>query len=170
MNHQFSHQWSKWWYAGGPWKLNNPSLDISNPVYTDDIAVMTCLTLSSLPWWPGIFLHRHKSLKLMVNKYIKDSYAFEKKLTDNTSGLLNRQLKDIYPMNTRQGFPLIIFNSVIKSDGRKMMISTQPLSFMMKTGVVTYRQFSKPGCCWFCSLFRNQSPMNLRMLTALRNG
>jgi hypothetical protein len=66
-------------------------------------------------------------------EYVKDrGYAFEKKLADNTNNLLNVRLKDIAADEAAGKVPLIIFNSVVKSDGRKMIIGTQPLSFMMK--------------------------------------
>lgn len=149
-------------------KLNNPSLDISNSVYTDDIAGDLLNPIFTSMVARDIFAPAQK-FEVDGNKYIKDrGYAFEKKLADNTSGLLNRQLKDIYPDEYKARVPLIIFNSVIKSDGRKMMISTQPLSFMMKPAVVATDSSANPDAVDFCSLFRNQSPMNLRMLTALR--
>jgi hypothetical protein len=102
--------------------------------------------------------------------YVKDrGYAFEMKLNQNTRGLLNRQLKDYIADESSAQVPLMFFNSVITRDGRKMVISTQRLSFMMKpvydsSGI---REMD-PDVVDFQSLFEKQNPMNLRILSALR--
>jgi hypothetical protein len=64
--------------------------------------------------------------------------------------------------------PLIIFNSVVKSDGRKMMISSQPLSFMMKPTFLFPDSTANPDAVDFSALFSKLQPDNLRVLTALR--
>lgn len=129
--------------------------DLLNPVFTSMIA-------------RDIFAPTQK-FRVGEFKYVKDrGYAFEKKLSDNTNGLLNKQLKDLAADEVKARVPLIIFNSVIKSDGRKMMISTQPLSFMMKPAFLSADNQANPDAVDFASLFRNKQPMNMRMLTALR--
>jgi hypothetical protein len=101
--------------------------------------------------------------------YVKDrGYAFEKKLSDNTHGMLDLQMKDYAQAEHAAAVPLVIFNSVIKSDGRKMMISTQPLSFMMKPATFAKDSLASPDAVDFAALFKDQQPMNLRVLTALR--
>ena len=101
--------------------------------------------------------------------YVKDrGYAFEKKLSDNTYGLLNIQLKNLEAAESNADIPLIIFNSVIKSDGRKLMISTQPLSFMMKPAIYQSDVSVSPDAVDFAALFKDLNPMDLRVLTALR--
>jgi Patatin-like phospholipase len=110
--------------------------------------------------------------KFKVGKYsyIKDrGYAFEQKLSYNTRGLLNKQLKDYADDEKNARIPLVLYNSVITSDGRKMIISTQPVSFLMKplhdTANVTAMDADGVD---YQRLFANQDPMNLRVLTALR--
>lgn len=101
--------------------------------------------------------------------YVKDrGYAFEKKLSDNTHGLLNIQMKDLHAAEYKGEIPLMIFNSVIKSDGRKLMISTQPVSFMMKPLLYQSNLAVSPDAVDFAALFKAQKPMDLRVLTALR--
>jgi Patatin-like phospholipase len=102
--------------------------------------------------------------------YIKDrGYAFEEKLRENTRDLLNRQLKDIAADEHAAKTPLMMFNAVIARDGRKMVISTQPVSFLMKP---QYDSSSlaqaEPDEIDFAALFARQDPLNLRLLTALR--
>ncbi len=104
-----------------------------------------------------------------ANQYVKDrGYAFEEKLNVNTGGILNKQLKDYGIDEKAANIPLTIFNSVITLDGRKMMICSQPLSFMMKPSTFASDQSYIPDAVDFTSLFVRQDPGNIRLLTALR--
>ena len=102
--------------------------------------------------------------------YIKDrGYAFEQKLDHNTRGFLNRQLKDIAEDEKNAKVPLMFYNSVVTRDGRKMIISTQPVSFLMRPKQdSTDLNSVDPDAIDFGALFAKQDPMNLRLLTALR--
>jgi hypothetical protein len=102
-------------------------------------------------------------------EYIKDrGYAFEEKLNTNTRGLLDYQLKNWYDDEKNARIPLMLFNSVVTRDGRKMIISTQPISFLMKPVYDTSAEGMDPDAVDYSALFRKQGPLNLRMLTALR--
>jgi Patatin-like phospholipase len=103
-------------------------------------------------------------------KYVKDrGYAFEEKLSDNTRGFLNKQLRDYSEDEKEANIPLMFFNSVVTRDGRKMIISTQPVRFMMLPHQDTARiPFMDPDAIDFTSFFAKQDPYNLRILTALR--
>jgi hypothetical protein len=103
-------------------------------------------------------------------KYVKDrAYAFEQKLGENTRGYLDVQLKDIKEDEKNAVMPLAIFHSVVTRDGRKMLISAQPLSFLMQPLHDSSRVGTMdPDAIDFCALFAKQDPMNLRLLTALR--
>jgi Patatin-like phospholipase len=103
-------------------------------------------------------------------KYVMDrAYSFEEQLNDNTSGLLDKQLRD-YAMDEHEArIPLMIYNSTISSDGRKMMISTQPISFMMRNWPDTSSGImGEPDAVDFGAFFHRQDPYNLRLLSALR--
>ena len=102
--------------------------------------------------------------------YVKDrGYAFEKKLGDNTEGCLDKHLKDYKLDEYNANIPLLFFNSVVSRDGKKMIISTQPIRFMMQ-GRQDTMQFPEmdPDAIDFASFFAKQDPYNLRILTALR--
>jgi hypothetical protein len=149
-------------------KLSDKKLNISDSRYTDNIAGDLLNPVFSSMIARDIFAPAQK-FRVGDYKYVKDrGYAFEKKLSDNTDKLLDKQLKDLAADDYNARVPLIIFNSVIKSDGRKLMISTQPLSFMMKPGYLSGNRAANPDAVDFSALFRQQQPMNLRMLTALR--
>lgn len=100
--------------------------------------------------------------------YVKDrGYAFEQKFNVNTRGLLNKQLKDVEIEEKNAEVPLMIYNSVVTRDGKKMAISTQPVSFLMRPAYDSVN-ITEPDAIDFGALFANQDPMNMRLLTALR--
>ncbi len=103
-------------------------------------------------------------------EYIKDrGYAFEQKLSKNTGGVLDRQLRDLAPDEAAARIPLMLFSSVITRDSRTMLISTQPISFLMRPVFDSNRiKTIDPDAVDFGSFFYKQDPMNVRMLTALR--
>ncbi len=103
-------------------------------------------------------------------EYIKDrGYAFEQKLNQNTGGVLDRQLRDLEPDEAAGRIPLMLFSSVITRDSRTMLISTQPISFLMRPVFDSNRiKTIDPDAVDFGSFFSKQDPMNVRMLTALR--
>ena len=112
------------------------------------------------------------SLKFEVGPYIyvKDrAYSFESKLDKNTNGFLNKQLRDYKEDERNATIPLAFYNSVVSRDSRKMIISTQPIRFMMRS---RYDSIAlpemDPDVIDFTSFFEKQDPYNLRILTALR--
>jgi hypothetical protein len=63
----------------------------------------------------------------------------------------------------------MLFNSVVTRDGRKMIVSTQPMSFLMRPAYDTnHIMDADPDAVDYQALFAKQDPLNLRMLTALR--
>jgi hypothetical protein len=104
------------------------------------------------------------------HEYVKDrGYAFEQQLDKNTHGVLNQQLKDLAPDEASAKMPLMIFNPVITRDSRALVISTQPVSFLMQPRTDTASIGGiNPDAVDFAALFARQGPMNLRLLTALR--
>jgi hypothetical protein len=103
-------------------------------------------------------------------RYVKDrGYSFEQKLSENTRGFLDKQLKDYIEDEKNARIPLMFFSSVITRDSRKMIISTQPVRFMMRGEVDSAAMpQADPDAVDFVSFFKQQDPYNIRMLTALR--
>jgi len=101
---------------------------------------------------------------------VKDrGYSFENELSENTGGVLNKQLKDYVADESNARIPMIIFSSTITRDGRKMLMSTQPISFMMREIPDSISgMLAEPDAVDFCSFFQKQDPQNLRLLTAMR--
>ena len=139
-----------------PKYLNAISGDLLNPLFSSFVA----RDLAS----PA------QKFKVGDYEYIKDrGYAFEKKLSLNTASVLDRQFKDIAAEEKEAKIPLMLFNSVVTRDSRTMMISTQPISFLMRPPYDTARiSAMDPDAVDFGAFFYKQNPMNLRLLTALR--
>lgn len=103
-------------------------------------------------------------------QYVKDrGFAFEQKLNENTHGILNQQLKDLASDEAAAKMPMLLFNPVITRDSRALVISTQPVSFLMRPRFDSTKIPSMdPDAVDFAAMFARQGPMNLRFLTALR--
>jgi hypothetical protein len=104
------------------------------------------------------------------HEYVKDrGYAFEQRLDENTHGILNQQLKDLAKDEAAAKIPLLLFNPVISRDSRALLISTQPISFLMRPRFDSTRiPPMDPDAVDFGALFARQDPMDLRLLTAMR--
>jgi hypothetical protein len=132
------------------------SVDLLNPLFSSFVA-------------RDLFSPAQK-FKVGNYEYIKDrGFAFEQKLNRNTAGVLDRQLRDLEPEESSAGIPLMLFSSVITRDSRTMLISTQPISFLMRPVFDSSRiKTIDPDALDFGKFFSKQDPMNVRMLTALR--
>jgi hypothetical protein len=147
----------------------NRTMNLQNPVYIDDISKdLLNPTFSS-------FVARDlaapaQKFKVGEYEYVKDrAYSFEQQLNKNTRFLLDKELRELAADERAARIPIMLFNSVITRDGRKMLISTLPVSFLMRPGGDSSLQDkSDPDAVDFAALFKKQNPMNLRLLTALR--
>ncbi len=135
---------------------DNISRDLLNPVFS---SLVTRDMIAPL----GDF-------RLNNNSYILDrGYAFEQKLNWNTRNVLNKNLNDYASPETSAIIPSMLFYSAITRDGRKLLISTQPVRFMM-------RAVAKPNHLSgydidgvdYQSFFKNQDAGKLRFLSVLR--
>ena len=136
--------------------LENVSKDLLNPLFTSFVARDIIAPV--------------QRFKVGKYSYVKDrGYAFERQLNINTGGILDKKLKDYIEAERLSKIPLIFYNSVITRDGRKMLISTHPARFMMKPRTDSISIIDPdPDLVDFVSLFKEQDPYNLRMLSALR--
>ena len=149
-------------------KQKDPSISLQDPEYINNISTDLLNPLFSSMLARDIFAPAQK-FSVGEFKYVKDrGYAFEQKLDMNCRGLLSLQLKDYSADERSAKIPLMIFNSTITRDGRRMMISTQPVSFMMKPGLLVNDPEASPDAVDFAAMFNKQEPMNIRLLTALR--
>lgn len=97
---------------------------------------------------------RFKTFEYNGQRYTKDrAYAFERKLNKDTRGWLNRQLKDYSELERNAKMPLLVLSPTVSNDGRKLIISSQPVSFLchntdsnqMNENLEFQRFFAKQG-------------------------
>ena len=150
-------------------KLKGKNIDLQDPKYVEDIAGDVLNPVFSS------FVARDliaPAQKFSVDQYtyVKDrGYAFEEKLNTNTRRMLDKQIGDYTEDETAANIPLMFYNSVVTRDSRKLIISTQPVSFMMQGWQDTTRlPVMDPDVIDFSAFFKNQDAQNLRILTAMR--
>jgi hypothetical protein len=149
-------------------RVKGDSIDLTDHHYTDNIAQDLLNPVFSSMIARDMFAPAQK-FSVGNYKYVKDrGYAFEQKLSENSKGVLNKQIKDFAADENSAKIPLMIFNSTISRDGRQMIISTQPVSFLMKPFLYNADTAASPDAVDFAAFFAKQDPMNLRLLTALR--
>ena len=149
-------------------KQKDLSVNLQDKKYIDNIAEDLLNPLFSSLVSRDIFSPAQK-FTVGDFKYIKDrGYAFEEKLNSNCQWIFHQQLKNYSAEEKNARIPLMIFNSTITRDGRRMMISSQPISFMMKPLVHAGDTTSSPDAVDFTAMFAKQGPLNIRLLSALR--
>lgn len=136
--------------------LDNISKDLLNPVFTSLVARDMVGPISKFD--------------LDGESYIKDrGYAFEQKLNSNTKGVFNKKLNDYKKAEEAAIIPSMIFNAAITRDGRKLIVATHPVRFMMqsKKQENNFSSYDVDGVD-FQSYFARQNAANINYLTVLR--
>jgi len=150
-------------------KLKGAAINLQDPQYAADISKDLLSPLFSS------FVTRDimgPVQKFTVNgyQYAKDrGYAFEQKLNENTHGVLGKTLQWYAEPEAQALIPTIYFNSVINRDGRKMIMSTHPVRFLMRPlQDSNHLTPVDPDAVDFNSFFSKQGAMSVNVLSALR--
>jgi hypothetical protein len=102
--------------------------------------------------------------------YLKDrAYIFEKQFKENANGLLSKRLMDYQEAEANADIPLLFMTPVIVNDARRLIISPQRVSYMMKplNGFCDTSHIEADGID-FGRFFEAQNAYNLRISSALR--
>jgi hypothetical protein len=136
--------------------INNISKDLLNPI---------AFSVAS----NDLFV-RLQHFKDGNNSYTKDrAYAFENKLNDNTSGILKKRLIDYRRPEQEALIPMMILTPTIINDGRKLMIASQPISYLSQNKQSeNLRRVPLISSIEFTRFFAAQDAYNLRFTSALR--
>lgn len=150
-------------------KKQNQPINLQNKQFVDDIAKDLLNPLFS-SFVSRDIISPVQKFRVGKFEYIKDrGYAFEQKLNENTRGYLNKSVKDYYIPESNATIPTLFFNSVVTRDGRKMIMCTQPVRFLMKPTEDTNKIFTTdPDAIDFNSFFAKQNSTNIKVLSALR--
>ena len=96
-------------------------------------------------------------------------YTFDRRLNENTIGLLDRKFSDYGALEFSSEMPQMVLAPTIVGDGRKLLMSAQGVSYLTFTrpyaGIGREKEHSGVE---FSRLFTNQDADNLSFLTALR--
>lgn len=116
------------------------------------------------------FLPRFQQYNNGKYTYTKDrGYVFEDVLNKNTKNVLNKRLNDYTQDEYNANIPLMIFSPTIANENRRLLISSQPISFLSYIGdpenigytpTVENIEFSR--------LFKDQDALNLQFTSAIR--
>ena len=102
--------------------------------------------------------------------YTKDrGYAFERQLIINTDYCLDKRMMDYHQPEFESEIPMMMFSPSIINDGRRLLISAQPISFLAdnSTGENTQNHPISENV-EFMRLFKDQDAANLRFTSAIR--
>ena len=123
-------------------KLKN----INSPNYADDISKdMLNPIFSSLV--ARDIISPAQQFMWQGQTYLKDrAYAFEQKLNSNTHNYLNKSIGDYAQYESTATIPLMLYNAIVLQDARKMIISTQPISYMMQPFVDSTYKIGRASC------------------------
>ena len=103
------------------------------------------------------------------NYTVDRGYAFENNLNENTENMLNKRIWEYREPEANAEIPMMIVSPTIINDGRKLLIASQPISYLSflspKNNV---RNNHTIDAIEFSRFFKEQDADNLRFVTALR--
>lgn len=103
-------------------------------------------------------------------RYPRDrAFAFETQLNENTNYVFNKRLKDYLIPEQKAIIPMMIFSPCIVNDGRKLIITPQPVSYLISNAQTeNIRETKLTDNIEFSRYFKNQEAENLQFTSALR--
>ncbi|MBV8254583.1 MAG: patatin-like phospholipase family protein [Chitinophaga sp.] len=142
---------------------------LTDPIYADRVSkdllnpVFTAMAVNDFiaPVW---------SFKIGSNHYAKDrGYAFEMQLNQNTDNVFNKSIRDYRVPELNATIPMLIWNSTINADGRRLIISPLPVSYLCAPQYkYPTRQVRDVDGVDFTQYFARQGAMDLRITSAIR--
>ena len=136
--------------------IENISKDLLNPIAAS-------FTLSDM-------FMKLRTVKVGGYTYTKDrGYAFEAQLNKNTNWVMDKSLKDYAEPEISAKIPTLILSPSIVNDGRRLIISSQPVSYLVhNTSSVLINNQPSIEEVEYSRLFWRQDADNLKFTSALR--
>ena len=102
--------------------------------------------------------------------YTKDrGYTFERHFNENTNGILDKRLRDYSEPEAKGIIPMMIFAPVITNDARRLLISSQHISYLSKnTPLENVTNNTLLESIEFSRLFSEQDADNIKFTSVLR--
>ncbi|WP_143308500.1 patatin-like phospholipase family protein [Chitinophaga vietnamensis] len=116
------------------------------------------------------FITPFRSFHIGRNIYAKDrGYAFEMQLNQNTDKAFNKTLQAYRQPEEEAQIPMLIWNATINADGRRLIISPMPVSYLCSPQYkYPTRQVRDIDGVDFGQYFARQDAMDLRVTSAIR--
>lgn len=112
---------------------------------------------------------RYQKLDDGAHTYTKDrGWSFEQQLNKNTHGVLDKRLYEYSAPEAAAEMPMFILSPTIINDGRRLIIASQPVSYLTQSHAIPGAPNPLPEDVEFTRLFKDQGSYNLRFTSALR--
>lgn len=137
-----------------------------SPVYLDRISsdVLNPMIFSMVV---SDFFLRFQKFSMGEYKYYKGrGFAFEQQLNLNLHNVLRKQVKDYTEVEYQSKIPMLIMSPTIINDGRKLFISSQPISYMNSSP--DDKLMLRHKGIEMSRFLKDQDAQNLSFLSALR--
>ncbi|MBX7052152.1 MAG: patatin-like phospholipase family protein [Flavobacteriales bacterium] len=146
----------------------DPTVNIYDQQYADnmskDLLNPILLSATTNDWFI-----RYQRLYDGQYAYSKDrATAFEEQLARNTHKAFNRRLGDYTHPEKEAIIPMMIFTPTIVNDGRRLVIASQPVSYLTASSHANGNHNDQPEDIEFTRMFAAHDPMNLHFSSALR--
>jgi len=150
-------------------KLSNLPVDLNDSKYTDKISKDVLNAVAFTIATNDLFL-RYRHFEDGPYSYTIDrGYMFEKQLNNNVDSAFDKRLFDYIIPEKMSEMPTMIISPTIINDGRRLIISSQPMSFLTTSapGENVHSQTSDESV-EFTRMFYKQNAYNLHFSSALR--
>lgn len=144
-------------------------IDLQNPRFDDNIS-KDILNAVSFTYVVNDVLFPWQRFSVNGFQYRKDrGYIFERRLNQNTGYIMDKTLEDYAPFEKNATIPVMLFSPTVIDDGRRLMISSTPLSYLTEPPErrASSNEMKVDGID-IHSFFKDQGGANLPFLTAVR--
>lgn len=148
---------------------NDPLLDRNDPAILDEVSTDMLNPLAFSFVTNDMFV-RYRTVTDRGMHYTLDrGYTFERRLNENTRGLLDVRLNDLVEPEREARIPLMAMAPASINDGRRLVIASQPMAFL--TNIVPEGRLhnnGQPEAIEFQRMFHDQDAGELKLTSALR--
>lgn len=149
--------------------LHNEGRDLHNSKKAENMA-KDVLNKTTFAWTVNDLVFKFQSFQDGDYTYKKDrGYAFEQQLNENTENVLDKRIFEYYQPEFKSKIPMLIINPTIVNDGKRLIISPQPtsyLSYIAPQQNITNNYLLES--IEFKRFFEYQDAKNLKFTSALR--
>jgi len=147
----------------------DPSISRYDPIFLEKISMDVLNPILFTMATNDIFIRYQRFTEGDYTYTIDRGYAFEKALNENTDNWLNKTLKDYAADEYNSNIPMLIISPTIINDGRRLLISSQPISYLCNDESNFFKKSEyKLENIEFQKIFEKQNAPNLRFTSALR--